>query len=158
MSSSSEEVLFQGQKIAVGSDHAGYDLKESALDFIVGQGADAIDCGADSDASCDYPVFAKKVADAILQGRAEKGVLICGSGVGMSIVANRFPGIRAALCFNADMAKLARQHNDANILVMGARLTHRDAALAMVERFFLTDFHEGRHSRRVALIDDNNVA
>jgi len=154
MSSSSEEVLFDGQKIAIGADHAGYALKEAVLDFIVGQGADVVDCGADSDVSCDYPVFAETVADAILHGRADKGILICGSGIGMSIAANRHAGIRAALCCNLETAKLSRMHNDANIIVLGARFTHKDAALSMIERFLLTEFDGGRHAKRLALIDN----
>lgn len=153
MSSSSEEVLFDGQKIAIGADHAGYGLKESVLDFIVGQGADVIDCGPDSDASCDYPVYAANVVDAILQGRADKGALICGSGIGMSITANRYAGIRAALCHNVETAKLCREHNDANILVLGARFLQRDVAFAILKRFLLTPFEGGRHANRVALID-----
>lgn len=132
--------------IFIASDHAGFELKE----YLQTQ-FNLLNLGTHNEESCDYPVFAKKLA--IRLKNDDKGILICGTGIGMSIAANRFKNIRAALCFNEEMAKLARQHNDANILVLGARIISPEAAKTCVEKFLSTDFEGGRHQRRLELID-----
>ncbi len=132
--------------IFIASDHAGFELKE----YLKTQ-FNLLDLGTHSSESCDYPVFAKKLVARLKDD--DKGILICGTGIGMSIAANRFKNIRAALCFNEEMAKLARQHNDANILVLGARIISPETAKTCVEKFLSTDFEGGRHQRRLELID-----
>ncbi|MBK18327.1 MAG: ribose 5-phosphate isomerase B [Rhodospirillaceae bacterium] len=135
--------------IAVGADHGGYEMKEELAKQLDGMGFKVLNLGTDSSDSVDYPDFALLVVKAIEDGNADQGVLVCGSGIGMSIAANRHKGIRAALCNDAISAELARQHNDANILVLGERLTEIVKAKQCVERFFSTDFEGGRHERRV---------
>lgn len=134
-------------KIAIGSDHAGVALK----DFLVKNSNTEkfVDFGTNSSDSVDYPDFAEKVSLAVKKGEAEIGVLICGSGIGMSIAANRHKEIRAALCLNEEMAKLSRQHNNANVLVLGARLTDEKTALSCLKTFLSTKFEGGRHQKRV---------
>jgi ribose 5-phosphate isomerase B len=140
--------------IIIGSDHAGYDMKEQCRDFLEDeQGIDITDVGVYSRDSSDYPNIAKKVASSIANGEYERGVLICGSGIGMSVAANRFKGVRAALCHNPYLARLSRQHNNANILVMGGRVTGPELAFEMLRVFLETDFDGGRHQRRIDLID-----
>tara|TARA_B100000676_G_scaffold181703_1_gene178491 strand:- start:107756 stop:108190 length:435 start_codon:yes stop_codon:yes gene_type:complete len=135
--------------IAVGADHGGYEMKEELAKQLDGMGFKVLNLGTDSSDSVDYPDFALLVVKAIEDGNADQGVLVCGSGIGMSIAANRHKGIRAALCNDAISAELARQHNDANILVLGERLTEIVKAKQCVEKFFSTDFEGGRHERRV---------
>lgn len=137
------------RKIAFGCDHAGVALKSALIEQAKARSIGAIDLGTDGDESVDYPDFAEAVAKAVADGSADCGVLVCGSGIGMSIAANRFPGVRAALCSDAEMAALARQHNDANILVLGARLTDEKVAGQCFETFLETEFEGGRHARRV---------
>lgn len=135
-------------RIAIGSDHAGYELKEKIKSFLDGKN-DVEDMGTDSKESVDYPDFAKKVAEAVLGG-CEFGILICGSGIGMSIAANKFPGIRAAFCMNPELAKASREHNNANVLTLGARFIDEDIAKKTVKAFLETEFiNEERHLRRV---------
>ncbi|MDD5583773.1 MAG: ribose 5-phosphate isomerase B, partial [Candidatus Omnitrophica bacterium] len=142
--------------IAIGSDHGGLDLKEFVKLQLVAMGFDVIDLGTYSRDSCDYPDFAKAVAKGVLSSKFSKGVLICTTGIGISIAANRFKGIRAALCRDVDSAKLTREHNDANILVLGAKYTDEALATAIVNTFFTTPYsNEARHSRRIEKIDDN---
>ena len=117
-----------GQKIVIASDHAGFDFKASLKDTLAGQGYEVIDLGTNGPESVDYPDYAAALAGAIREGRAERGVLICGTGIGISIAANRHPGIRAALCHDTTGARLSRQHNDANVLVLGARVTGHNSA------------------------------
>lgn len=135
--------------IAIGADHAGYGLKRVLNDDLARNGYVVRDMGTDGEESVDYPDFASHVAQAVLNGDADCGVLICGSGIGMSIAANRNPGIRAALCFNDEMARLSRQHNDANILVLGARFIPEQEAAKCLDAFLTTEFEGGRHARRV---------
>ena len=135
--------------IAVGADHGGYEMKQELAQQLREMGHSVVDLGTDSADSVDYPDFAELVVRSILNGEAEQGVLVCGSGIGMSIAANRHKGIRAALCSNENAAELARQHNDANILVLGERLTENSTAKQCVEKFFSTSFEGGRHARRV---------
>lgn len=141
-------------KVIVGSDHAGYDLKEEVKSFIKTQlGHDVEDAGVFSRESADYPLVAHKVAEAIAQGEFSYGILVCGTGIGMSIVANRHKGVRAALCHNILTARLSRQHNDANILAMGGRMIGVTLAQEMVREFLTTPFEGGRHQRRLDQID-----
>lgn len=132
-------------KIIIGSDHAGFDLKEALKGAIGGM----TDIGTDSGESVDYPDFGVRVARAVSSGEYESGILICGSGVGMSIVANKVPGIRAALCTDVDTARLSRMHNDANILVLTGRRTDLKEAVAIVTVWLETPFEGGRHARRL---------
>jgi len=140
-------------RIALGSDHAGRSLKAVVAEHLRGVGHDVLDVGAHGDASVDYPDFASSVAGALSQGRAERGILVCGTGIGMSMAANRVAGVRAALCTNELMARMARAHNDANVLCLGERVVGPGLALAMLQVFLDTPFDGGRHQRRVDKID-----
>ena len=139
-------------KIALGSDHAGRDLKVHLADHLGRGGHEIRDLGADSDASVDYPDFARSVAEAVASGEAEKGILVCGTGIGMAISANKVPGIRAAVATDEFMARMAREHNDANVLCLGARVVGVGLAESIVERFLSSQFEGGRHERRLAKI------
>jgi len=132
-------------KIIIGSDHAGFDLKEALKESFDGM----VDVGTYNEDSVDYPDFAAKVARAVSSGEFDRGILICGSGVGMSIVANKFPGVRAALCTDIDTARMSRMHNDANILVLAGRRTDVKTAVAIVKVWLDTPFEGGRHKRRL---------
>lgn len=138
------------EMIAIAADHAGVSLKETLKSELDELGFDVLDLGTNGPESVDYPDFANAVADTIRAGKANRGVLVCGSGIGVSIAANRHPGIRAALCHDAVTARLARQHNDANVLVLGARTTGLDVAKDCLRIFMDTAFEGGRHARRVA--------
>jgi ribose 5-phosphate isomerase B len=135
--------------VAVGADHGGYKMKMALISVLEEMGYDILDLGTDGLESVDYPDFASLVAGAVTDGRASSGLLVCGSGIGMSIAANRHPGIRAALCHDVTSARLSRQHNDANILVLGERLTGPEVAEQCLRIFFATEFEGGRHGRRV---------
>jgi ribose 5-phosphate isomerase B len=135
--------------IALGADHAGYTLKEKLKTWLAADGHRVIDHGTHSTDSVDYPDYAAAVAEAVRGGDAEHGVLVCGSGIGMAMAANKVAGVRAAVAANADVARLARQHNDANVLALGARLTAPGRALAIVQAWLTTSFEGGRHARRV---------
>ena len=135
--------------IAIGADHGGYKLKQDLAKELRGMGFKVLDFGTDNFDAVDYPDIAEVVVGAILNGKAEQGVLVCGSGIGMSIAANRHNGIRAALCNDEKLAELARQHNNANILVLGERLIELSVAKQCVKKFFLSEFQGGRHQRRV---------
>ena len=137
------------QPIAVGSDHAGYKLKTRIKSFLTELGFSVLDLGTEDENSVDYPDYANKVVKAIKSGNAGNGILVCGSGIGMSIAANRHKGIRAALCFDPSDVELARKHNDANILVLRGRLISKNQAKQCVKKFFSTEFVGGRHQRRV---------
>ncbi|NBC33466.1 MAG: ribose 5-phosphate isomerase B [Alphaproteobacteria bacterium] len=136
--------------VAIGADHAGFALKEWLKARLAESGYGILDVGTHSADSVDYPDFAHAVGDALVSGKANRGVLICGTGIGVSIAANRNPAVRAALCQNVDAARLARQHNDANVLALGARLLDRDIAAACVDVFLATAYEGGRHDRRLA--------
>ncbi len=140
-----EEIL----KVAIGSDHAGFDYKEIVKEHLEEKGFEVIDKGTYSKESVDYPIFGEAVAQAVASGEADRGIVICGTGIGISISANKVKGIRAALCTNEYMARMARKHNDANILAFGARVLGIDVALGIVDVFFETEFEGGRHERRV---------
>ena len=134
--------------IAIASDHGGYLLKEEIKKALAGR-CMLVDMGTDSEDSCNYADYAFKVAEAVSAGTVEAGIVICGSGVGVSIAANRYAKVRAALCTNATMARLTRLHNDANVLALGARITGIAVALDCVEAFLTTDYEGGRHAARV---------
>ncbi len=137
------------EKILIGSDHAGFELKEILKPHLTKAGYEVEDYGTFSTESMDYPDVAHPLAHDIQSGKAVRGILICGSGNGVSMVANKYPGVRAALCWNKELASLARQHNNANILTLPARFIEADLAVEMVEVFLHTDFEGGRHERRV---------
>lgn len=139
--------------IAVGADHGGYNLKEAVKKRLQEQGHQVEDMGVFSDQASDYPEQASQVAQAVAQGKADRGVLVCGSGLGMCMTANRFHGVRGALAPTLDHARLGRQHNNANLLCLGERLTPEDQALQILDIFMSTDFEGGRHERRVAKIE-----
>jgi ribose 5-phosphate isomerase B len=141
-------------RIAICNDHAGYELKNKVVEFLEGEGAEEIkDFGAYSSDSSDYPDFAHPMASAIKRGEFDFGISICGSGNGISMVLNKHFGIRAALCWKPEIAALARQHNDANILSLPARFVTESEALDIIEVFFMSEFEGGRHQRRVEKID-----
>jgi ribose 5-phosphate isomerase B len=141
-------------RIAVGSDHAGFELKQHVVETLRGAGHEVVDVGTDSAESTDYPLFAEPAARLVAGGEAGRGVLVCGSGVGVSIVANKVDGVRAVNAHDAEEAAMARQHNDVNVLTLsGRRLSPADAD-AIVEGFLATEFEGGRHERRVELIGE----
>ncbi|NPA52310.1 MAG: ribose 5-phosphate isomerase B [Aquificae bacterium] len=141
-------------KIAIGSDHAGYDYKENIKNHLISLGHEVIDKGTYSKESTDYPIYAKAVAEEVACKKADRGIVICGTGIGVSITANKVSGIRAALCTNEFMARLSRQHNDANVIAVGARVIGLEHAIAIIETFLNTSFEGGRHERRIHLIED----
>ena len=139
-------------KIAIGNDHAALELKNHIVDYLVREGHEVVNFGTDTPASTDYPIYGARVAHAVANGECERGVVICGTGIGISISANKVRGIRCALCSEPVSAKLTRQHNDANVLAMGARIIGPAMAEEIVHTFLTTEFEGGRHSRRVDLI------
>lgn len=141
-------------KIALASDHAGFAQKERLKTLLRELGVDFEDLGTVSDESVDYPDYAAKVAEAVSTGKVEQGLLVCGSGTGMAIVANKVPGVRAAVAWSEETARLARQHNDANVLAIGARTTPEDAIPAIVLAWLDSSFDGGRHSARIAKIKE----
>ena len=141
--------------IGIGCDHGGYDLKQSIIRYLEEQGLEYKDFGCMDKASCDYPVYGRAVAQAVANGACERGIVICTTGIGISITANKIPGIRCALCSDTVSAKLTRQHNDANMLALGASIVGENLALGIVDTFLHTDFSgEERHRRRVSLIEN----
>lgn len=139
----------QEKAIAVASDHAGFHLKEALAEYLRNSGYDVVDLGAYSDDRVDYPDYGYAMAEAIEKGDAPRGVLVCGSGIGISIAANRNPNVRAALCCSEEMAELARLHNDANVISFGERLIDKDLAIKCLDIFLNTEFEGGRHEQRV---------
>jgi ribose 5-phosphate isomerase B len=140
-------------KIAIASDHAGYTEKEAIKQQLAQRGIEYEDFGTDSaETSVDYPDFAARVGHAVTTGEAERGILVCGTGIGVSIAANKIPGIRAALAWNAETAKLARTHNDANIVAIGARTTAPETIHEIVETYLSNEFAGGRHAHRIEKI------
>jgi ribose 5-phosphate isomerase B len=137
------------EKLAIACDHGGYALKE-AIKARLADSYDFLDLGAHSTDSVDYPAYGKALALAVAEGRAARGIAICGSGIGISIAANRHPKIRAALCTDSTMARLTRLHNDANVLALGARITGVEVVFDIVDTFLKTEFEGGRHEKRVA--------
>ena len=139
--------------VSIASDHAGYELKEALKDYFEISGISYKDFGADSTESVDYPVYAKKVCASIQTGESEFGVLVCGTGIGMAIAANKHKNIRAACCHETYSAKMARLHNDANVLTLGSRVVGEGLAIETLKQFLSTDFEGGRHSGRVDMLD-----
>ncbi len=140
--------------IAIGSDHGGFQLKQEIMKHLASRGLEYKDYGTYTEQSCDYPVYGEAVARAVAGGEAQRGILICGTGIGISISANKVKGIRAALCGDCYSAEYTRLHNDANILALGARTTGSGLALKIVDTFLDTEFEGGRHARRVDLIHE----
>ena len=136
-------------KVAIGCDHAGIAMKKVVVPLLEELGVELEDFGTNSEESCDYPEYGEKVAEAVSSGGADKGILVCGTGIGMSIVANKFPGVRAALCSEDYSAKMSRLHNDSNLLVLPGRIIDRETAGVIVRTWFNTEFEGGRHQRRL---------
>jgi ribose 5-phosphate isomerase B len=142
------------ETVAVAADHAGFPLKETLKGDLAARGFNILDLGTDGPASVDYPDFANRMADALKRGAVARGVVVCGTGIGISIAANRHQHVRAALCGDATAARLARQHNDANVLALGARLIGEEVARECLKVFFETPFEGGRHAARVAKLSN----
>ena len=141
-------------KIGIGSDHAGYRYKEEIRKFLADAGHEVRDFGTDSEESVDYPVYIRPVAEAVASGEVERGIVLGGSGNGEAMVANRVRGIRCALCWNPESARLGRQHNDANMISLGQRMMTLETALEIVRIWIETPFEGGRHVRRIRMIDE----
>lgn len=143
--------------IAIGSDHGGYDLKQRVIRYLEEKQIPYQDMGCDSKASVDYPVYGKAVAQAVSEGSCEKGIVICTTGIGISIAANKVPGVRCALCSDTLSARMTRLHNDANVLALGGGMLGDNLALDIVETFLNTPFsEEEKHKRRVAMLNDTD--
>ena len=141
-------------KIAIGSDHGGYDLKQDVITYLQEKGFEVEDYGCHSKASCDYPEFGRAAALAVAEGKCDKGIVICTTGIGISIVANKVKGIRCALCADTVTARLTREHNDANVLAMGAGIVGKNLAFGIVDTFLGTAFsEEEKHARRIRAIE-----
>lgn len=140
-------------KIVIGADHGGFGSKREIIEHLEKQGLEVSDLGTHSEASCDYPDIAHKVAGVVAEGKYELGILICGTGIGMSLAANKVPNIRAALCQDTYSARMARAHNDCNILCLGARVTGLGLMLDIVDTYLQGSFEGGRHARRVEKIE-----
>ncbi len=141
-------------KIAIASDHGGFELKQKLIEYYAKQGVALEDLGTHTAESCDYPLIARKMTDAVLSGRAENGILICGTGIGISIAANRVKGIRAALLYNEEVAHLAKEHNNANIAVFGGRMQKFEDVVRYLDIFLRAEFEGGRHLRRINELDE----
>lgn len=143
----------RGERIPIASDHAGFELKERLRATLVEMGYEIEDIGTHSTASTDYPDYAHPLAAEVSSGEATRGVLLCGTGLGMSYVANRYPGVRAAVAWTPEIASLARKHNDANVLVLPARFVSDEDAIAILRTWLETDFEGGRHGKRIEKIE-----
>ena len=141
-------------KIVVGSDHAAYELKEAIKKKLTGEGHEVIDVGCDSPESVDYPKYGHAVGRTVASGEAERGIAVCGSGIGISIACNKVPGIRAALCTSVEMAEMCRRHNNANVVCMGARMISQELAFDIIDTWMTTEFEGGKHLRRINEIED----
>ena len=141
-------------KIAIGCDHAGYPLKVAVEHKLLKEGYGVMDVGTESTESVDYPIYGKSVGRAVASGLADRGIVICGSGIGISIAANKVKGVRCALCTSVEMAEMSRRHNDANVLAMGARMIEQELAFEIVDKWLATDFEGGKHLRRINMLDE----
>ena len=141
-------------KIALGCDHGGWELKSIIEGVLKTLDIEVVDMGNGSEESVDYPDYGLKVAEAVSKGRVDRGIAVCGTGIGMSIVANKYPGVRAALCHDSFTARMSRLHNDSNVLVLGGRVTGREVAVEMLKQWLATPFEGGRHKRRLDKIDE----
>ena len=140
-------------KIAVASDHGGFALKEEVKKHLMERGIEVLDLGTHSEDSVDYPIYGTACGEAVMSGNADLGVVVCGTGIGISIAANKVKGIRCGLCTSVEMARLAKQHNNANVLALGGRTTEMDLAMEIVDTWLDTEFEGGRHQRRTGLLD-----
>lgn len=140
-------------KVAIGADHAGFHYKEIIIDYLKARNIEFVDVGTYTPESCDYPVIARKVAEKVTSGDVDRGILICGTGIGVSIAANKVHGIRAALCGDTYSARVSRAHNNANVLCLGSRVIGEHLALDIVDIWLKTGFEAGRHKRRVDMIE-----
>lgn len=143
-------------KIAIGCDHAAYELKEKVKARMAAAGHEMVDVGTDSTESVDYPKYGHAVGRLVASGEVERGIAICGSGIGISIACNKVPGVRAALCTSTEMAEMCRRHNNANVICMGARMISEELAYAMIDTWMTTGFEGGKHERRINELDDIN--
>lgn len=141
-------------KIAIGCDHAGFPLKEEVKQKLIDEGHEIVDVGTNSTESVDYPIYGRAVGEAVASGEVERGIVICGSGIGISIACNKVKGIRCALCTSVEMAEMCRRHNNANVIAMGARMIEKDLAFAMVDKWLETEFEGGKHLRRINMLED----
>lgn len=141
-------------KIAIASDHGGFELKETVKTHLEERGMEIMDLGTHSDASVDYPVYGKACGEAVVNGEADCGIVCCGTGIGISIAANKVKGVRCGLCTSVEMAQLTKQHNNANVLALGGRTTPAELALQIVDAWLDTDFEGGRHERRTNMLDE----
>ena len=141
-------------KIAVASHHGGYKLKEYLKKYLEEKGEEVIDLGTDSEESVDYPVYGKACGEAVVSGKADRGIVCCGTGIGISIAANKVKGVRCALCTDVHMAEMSRKHNNANVLALGGRTTSDEDARKITEAWLDTGFEGGRHQRRVNMLDE----
>ena len=141
-------------KIAIACDHGGYELKEMVAGFLMGTGHQVIDLGTDSAESVDYPEYGRKCGLAVVEGEADRGIVVCGTGIGISIAANKVKGVRCGLCTSVEMAELTRKHNDANVLALGGRILAAEEALNIVNAILNTEFEGGRHQRRVDMLNE----
>ncbi|MCQ2548308.1 MAG: ribose 5-phosphate isomerase B [Clostridia bacterium] len=141
-------------KIAVASDHGGFALKEKVKAHLIERGIEVLDLGTNSEESVDYPKYGQACGEAVVSGQADKGIVVCGTGIGISIAANKVKGVRCGLCTSVEMAHLTKQHNDANILAMGGRTTEEGLAIAIVDEWLDTEFEGGRHQRRVDMLNN----
>ena len=140
-------------KISIASDHAAYNEKQEIIKYLLDKRLDILDLGTNSEESVDYPIFGQRVAESIIDKKADRGIVICGTGIGISIAANRYKNIRATLCNTPEHAEMARKHNDSNVLALGGRTTNLDDLKSIVDVWLSTDFEGGRHQERINLIE-----
>ena len=140
-------------KIALGADHAGYEYKDKLISYLTENGYSCVDCGTNGPESVDYPIYASKVCELVRSKECDFGILVCGTGIGMSIAANKHRGIRAALCNEPDSTAMTRHHNNSNVLCLGARMISFETALELTNVFISTEFDGGRHERRIEMLD-----
>lgn len=141
-------------KIGIASDHGGFELKEYLKEYLKKSGIEISDFGTNSEEPVDYPIYGERCARAVANGEVERGVVCCGTGIGISIAANKVAGIRCALCTDENMARLSRQHNNANMLALGGRITSNEEAQKILDAWLITEFEGGRHQRRIDMIDN----
>lgn len=140
--------------IAIASDHGGFELKEKIIDHLLERGMAVMNLGTDSSESVDYPIYGKACGEAVASGAADLGIVVCGTGIGISMAANKVHGVRCGLCTSVEMAHLTKQHNNANVLALGGRTTPADLAIKIVDEWLDTEFEGGRHKRRVDMLDN----
>lgn len=143
--------------IALASDHAGFHLKENIKQYLINEGYEIADCGTYSEESCDYPDFADAAVKNILKGKSDRGIFVCGTGIGISIAANRYNGIRAALCSDIYSARMSRFHNNSNVLAMGANIVGLPLAKEIIKEWLSAEFEGGRHERRICKLDADKI-